>query len=491
MEKVSTVKKNSSITFPKGQIMLLILLLAIGSVTIIVQGSVIFNTILLFFTITIIGFILCLRLQDRLNDPKLKILGYFWLLKLCITLILLFIGWMPLLDPSSANWGYDPQRYYYQAQELTENHWIFIGGLNYLGILYYYGAIFFIFGHNPIIPALFNSFVTLLATLYVISFAYEINPYRQTRDWTIAWALLLPEILWFDVITSRETLLGALLIIVFVTFGRLIIRSKQISIAKYIFILSLTLLIIAAVRTSMLLPVIGSIILLFLLKKTKQYIRFYQLIAFGIIFFVIFSMNNTFTTFIGGDAFDVGKAINSSLSTKDNIVTLGSESMEYSKNSISQILLPEGLFQSIIFMPPRMILYLLAPLPNISVSFIELIDGNWRAWQKLLTILSSIINIFAMPYILAATIQAIRTRKENIASLTLIIPFWLTFIAIAGGNLIIHERYRVMAALLLWACAWLGARSCSRALIKKTTYFWNGLLFSGALFYISYKFIFA
>jgi len=165
--------------------------------------------------------------------------------------------------------------------------------------------------------------------------------------------------------------------------------------------------------------------------------------------------------------------------------------MEYSKNSISQILLPEGLFQSIIFMPPRMILYLLAPLPNISVSFIELIDGNWRAWQKLLTIPSSIINIFAMPYILAATIQAIRTRKENIASLTLIIPFWLTFIAIAGGNLIIHERYRVMATLLLWACAWLGARSCSRALIKKTTYFWNGLLFSGALFYISYKFIFA
>lgn len=156
------------------------------------------STFLPFIFVSIIGLILCERLKLSLKDSNLKVLRYFWIIKLAVTFILLYGGWIPFLD-QNPGWGYDPQRYYFQAQELIENNWIFLGGLNYIGILYYYGAIFFTFGHNPVIPALVNSFVTLAATLSLISYCYEINIKRQISDWTLVWALLLPEILWSDI----------------------------------------------------------------------------------------------------------------------------------------------------------------------------------------------------------------------------------------------------------------------------------------------------
>jgi hypothetical protein len=480
-----------SIVLSKQRLLVLIILLGIfGSVILTTQKETALSTLLLFMSVAIVGLILCERLKAALNDPDLKVLGFFWLIKLAITFILLFTGWMPMLDPHSAGWGYDPQRYYYQAQELVENNWIFYGGLNYIGILYYYGALFFVFGHNPIIPALFNSFITLLATLYIIKFAYEVTGKRESCDWKIAWGLLLPEILWFDVITSRETLVAALIIFVSLTIGRLFIQSRKIPHIKEVTIIVLSLSIIAAVRTSMLLPIIGSIFIFLLLKKIKLQNRIYQVIIFAILLIGIVFTNDTLVNYIGGDTFDIAKLIDKAMFSTKNIATTADE-VEYSKNSISQILLPEGVLQSIVFLPPRMILYILAPLPNISFSFIEMINGSWQAWQKLLTVLSSLINIIAMPYVLAATIQSIRNRKKNIAFLTMTIPFWTVFVAISGGNLIIHERYRVMATLLLWGCAWLGSKISSPQLIKSSKLLWYGTLLLGVLFYIFYKFILA
>ena len=151
---------------------------------------------------------------------------------------------------------------------------------------------------------------------------------------------------------------------------------------------------------------------------------------------------------------------------------------------------PEGILQSLLFLPPRMVLYLVAPLPYISVSMTDMWEGSWQAWQKLFTILSSLVNVIAMPYVLASLIQSIKNRKQNSAPLIFNISFWLTFIAIAGGNLILHERYRVMSTILFFGCAWLGARTCSYRLISQTKLSWYGFLFGSAVFFIIYKFAF-
>src|ERR1035437_8059803 len=91
-------------------ILVTILLEVFGLLILTTQKDAVLSTFLLFSFVTIIGLILCKRLRVLLNDQNLNILGYFWLIKLAITFILLFAGWIPRLDPSSADWGYDPQR---------------------------------------------------------------------------------------------------------------------------------------------------------------------------------------------------------------------------------------------------------------------------------------------------------------------------------------------------------------------------------------------
>jgi len=446
------------------------------------------STVLLFGCVSGAGFALCRNTQVQLSDPDLRILAYFWLIKLGLTLFLLYAGWIPQLDPAlSPTWGYDPQRYYLQAQDLIENNWSpDILNLNYVGILYYYGAIYYVLGHNPVIPALVNAFVTLIATLYLVKVGYEIKGQRGPRDWTLAFALLLPEIIWYDVMTTRETLVAALLLFALLTAGRYLARTALVSLSKVLIVLGVSAFAIAAVRASMLIPVCVSIVLMVLLVKPQSGSQVAQRRMLVAAIVAILIVGPVLTGYLGGYDFGVGDAFRTATSARENIAAL-SDDIEWSKNSIGMLLMPGSLFQSILFLPPRMVLYLVAPLPNVYVSVRDLLAGSWSAWQQLLTLLSSVINVLAIPYVLASFVQSIKTREANAAPLVFHISYWVTFMAIAGGNLIIQERYRAMASLLLLGCAWLGARTCSKPLVRRASLLWYGLLAIGALFYLSYK----
>ena len=489
----ATFIERRGVVFPEGQVVLLFLVFGVVSALILAtiqQGSL--NSVLLLGFVSIGGLVLCRNTQVSLNDPSLKILGYFWLIKLGLTVFLLYVGWMPQLDQAtSVSWGFDPQRYYIQAQELIDNNWSpdFIS-LNYVGVLYYYGAIYYVLGHNPVIPALINAFVTLIATLYLVKVGYEIKGERSDRDWTLAFALMLPELLWFDVMTSRETLVAALLLFAMLTTGRYLARTATVSLFKVLIIGGLSVLSIAALRTSMLLPMIASIALMVLLIKPQRKWRVVQRTILAVIAAGALPLGTMFLTgYLGGYDFEVDKVLQAAISANENIaLTPGAE---WSENSIGMLLLPEGLLQSILFLPPRMVLYLVAPLPNVFIPVSDLLAGGWGAWQKLFTLFSSVINVLAIPYAIASLIQSVKTRNANTAPLVFHVSYWVTFIAIAGGNLIIHERYRVMASLLLWGCAWLGARTCSKRQIVRMSMLWYGLLALGALFYFTYKFVLA
>ena len=175
------------------QVILLAFLLGVGLPWLVFTVSVaLANTLLIFLFVTGMGLWFCQITQDVLRDPKLKILGAFWLLKVIITLFLLYVGWIPQLDRSSVNWGYDPQRFYIDALYLIENGWKPVAGTNYQGIVFYFAIFFNIFGHNPVIPALVNIFVTLIGTLFLIRYVYCFAPERTSKDWTVAWLLLVP-----------------------------------------------------------------------------------------------------------------------------------------------------------------------------------------------------------------------------------------------------------------------------------------------------------
>jgi hypothetical protein len=491
MKSIDTIEVLPNLRmFPLGQVGFLFALLVGGCALIfLTMFPTYYATSLLYIGISGVGLLLCRKTQVHLKDPRLKILGYLWLIKILFTIFLLYVGWIPDLDPTfSMNWGYDPQRFYFQARELVDNNWIpNFGQLNYTGILYYYGAIYYIVGHNPVIPALINAFVTLLATLCLVRAGYAIKQDRGSRDWTISFALLIPEMLWFDVMTSRETLVAALLVFSLVAVGRYLARLENISLIKTISVVALSVGGISFVRTSMLLPVVLSIILMVLFVRqtgAHRVVLRTLLISVGMAALLFAPLIGEFT---GGAKFSSISAIDVATSSAKNIA-LRSD-VQWSDSSIGMLLMPNGILQSVLFLPLRMLLYLSAPLPNILVPLQELLGGSFYAWERLCMILSSVLNLLIFPYAIASLIQAVNERKANPAPLVFHVPYWCVFASIAGGNLIIHERYRIMGTLFLWGCAWLGSVSCPNRLIHKSKFVWYGLLGSCGFFYVTYKFL--
>lgn len=468
------------------QIFLLIILLGVGitllGLTVQVQP---FNTIILFVTVTSVGLWLCRQTYVDLCDPKLRILSTFWLCKIFITLFLLYFGWIPQLDPSSTGWGYDPQRYYIDALNLIENDWRPVAGSTYQGIIYYYGAIFYTLGHNPVIPALINIFLTLVSTLFLTRFVYLSVSERMAKDWTISVLMLVPEILWYDVMTSRETLMAAMIIFAILSIGKYVFDfQKKIILVNSLVLFITAFIFIMAVRTSMAFAVVGSIGVMVMLKNSERKSGSYSKILLIILVIALMLLGPFIQNILGGGEIDY-------LSTWESLQASGStfvEDQNWSENSIGFLLYPRNIWQSLIFLPPRMVLYLLAPLPNINVGLIELIEGSWYSWQNLMAISTSILILCGMPFSLAASAKSWQLRKYNSAFLAVVIAFWITFIVVAGGNIIIHERYRIMITLLLFATVWFGYTRCSRYEINRWAKRWYILLATGAIFVIGYKF---
>jgi hypothetical protein len=208
--------------------------------------------------VALLGLYVCRRIRLAMDDAGLDCLGTLWLIKIALTLALLYAGWIPELhDQNSTAWGYDPQRYYVQAYEFAMDGWSpELLAINYLGVLYYYGALFVTFGHNPVVPAVLNAFLTLIATLFLIHSSQDVVPGKVQGRWVLGLAMLLPEVLWFDALTSREGPLAALIVMTLIAWGRLVLRTTSISAAALIAMTVLGMIAITGIRTSMLPPLL-------------------------------------------------------------------------------------------------------------------------------------------------------------------------------------------------------------------------------------------
>jgi hypothetical protein len=453
------------------------------------------STIFLLCTVTLLGHRACCRTSKLLGDPNLNILQYLWPVKLALTIFLLFAGWVTDLNPSSPNWGGDPIRYYYDAFATANNNWIpmftwdgytFSEGLgaNYTGIIYYYGVIFYIFGHNPLIPALINSFVTLFGTLFLIRCVYNFTPIRTKLDWRIAYLLLIPEVVWYDVMTGREALMAVLIMVATLASGRYLVGLGRATLLNTLVMVGVTSVGILAVRTSMAIPVVASIGLMVVLLRSRNNINPLSkslLIALGMAALVA---GPIVQEILGGNEIDYLKVLDSLQAPSDS----STSEMGWSDQSIGLLLVPNGLLQTIAFIPPRMILYLAAPLPNVNLDLFQLFDGTYRPWSNLITVITATLMLLGFPYVLAGSGLAWRFRKAYPAMMIIPIAFWMNFVAVAGGNFIIHERYRAMFILLLFACAWIGYTHCSSRSVFRWAVSWFCLLGTGAIFYFIYKF---
>ena len=487
-ERLITIRPRLAIKISFSEILLLALSFSVG-LTVIFSSNLdyAFNTVLLLIAVMVFGLILAKRTARALGDPKLNVLGLFWLFKVLATILLLYWGWMPDLDyNSSTSWGYDPQRYYQYSSELISNDWVPNFGLNYMGIVYYYGAIFAAIGRNPLIPSLINIFVTLIGVLFLIRSLYAFIPARSKNDWRIAYLLLIPEVLWYDVITSRETLMAILILSVSLIIGRNIVDHKGAGTINSWLIVCILSFAILSVRATMIIPVAFGAILMFLILSKQSRRSVFRIFFILIAFFIAVVAAPMILDFLGTSTFDFSSEFVRLLSAKENIA---SDIGGWSDRSIGLLLMPDGPLQALFFLPFRMILYLAAPLPNIAVTASGLLSGYYSAWQNLMTLPTSLLMMLLFPYVLAGTSLAWRIRRQVPGALIIPITFWVNFSAVAGGNLIIHERYRLMFTLLFFATVWIGYTRCNSASIKRWAMLWFSSIYSLFLFYFIYKII--
>lgn len=442
---------------------------------------------LTFVVSTFSGLILCGWFAVRIGDPRLSILGYLWLIKIGLTIVLLYFGWIPQLDyRTSVVWGYDPQRYYQDAIDLIHNGWRPTVGSNYQGIIYYYGAMFFLLGHNPIIPAAVNTFVTLVGSLFVIRVAYEAKAIRGRDDWVLSLLLLAPELLWFDVMTSRETLLATLIAVAGLAVGRYLCRLGKHSFGGTSMAVSVCLGGILAVRTSIAIAIVSFVALICVLPFLNQRVTFVRKLVISSACMLLFLLGPKIQQISGGYDYNYANALRRAQSLHENVA---SETGDWSDRSVGRLVAPHSAVQSVLYLPARMILYLIAPLPSNHVTWGGLKSGSYAAWQNLMTMASSAINIAIMPLILAGIAISVRLRWNRPGLLMINLLFIIVFAAVAGGNIIIHERYRVMASPLLFASAWIGLTVAPRRDIRKWTIIWGAILISGASVIFLYKYV--
>lgn len=461
---------------------LIFLILGTAIILLLINKAVI-ATVVIFYFITFYGYYLSNLASLRLGQNNFKFIPILWLFKLVLTFFLLFWSWIPGLDPNSANFGYDPQRYYFDSFDLIQNGWNPLVSSNYQGIIFYYGIFFYTLGHNPLIPALINSFLTLSIILFFIKFLLGQLTYKTKYDWYIIFLIVIPELIWYDVLTSRESILSFLILaLTLITTLFYLKKIKRVNAAIMLFIV---LGFILLIRTSLIIPSLIHLSLIsFILSKKQNIFNLRMLILFAILI-VLGLFVPVLQAKLGGYEVDVLGALESTQSFESNVAS--SDLNSWSENSIGLLLMPSNNFEAIIFTPLRMILYVLAPIPNISLSLRDMYLGNWVEWQKALTLISSMLMVLGVPYLLSGFHHVVKYRKFEQVGLVLYSTFWIYFIAICGGNLIIHERYRVMISIIFFTCVWYGyTRGKEKA---KYTMLWYGLLLLLAFFYFIYKFI--
>ncbi len=407
-------------------------------------GENVLRTIALAVAVTFVGILMIYALAVTVRDRRIGWLIYVYLVKLLLTLALLYWGWVPDLHPSQATYGYDPQRYYYQSAELLQHgrHDDILSSLNYAGVLYYYAAIFALFGHNPAAPALVNSLFTLLAALILVEAAHIILP-ASNSAWKVGLVLLVPEILWYDALTSRETITMALLVCGTVPLGMVLVAGRPTPRStRRIFgsILSLTAL--GLIRTSVL-PVAFVIVAfyyLFFCVRGRQ--RLLWLAVIGAVVTLIW-ISAFLVTYLRAYDFSYVAA------WRNNRELLSSESIVWSERSIGQLLVPRTWWQEFVFAPLRMAAYLITPLPSVTFDLSGLIHREWQDWQNFLTSLSSLMYVWCAPHFLTLVGRACFERRERLWFLILG-PAIISLAAVAMGNVILTPRYRIMAIGFLW-----------------------------------------
>lgn len=381
----------------------------------------------------------------------IKSIYWVWIIKIIFSVIFIETSWhyLVLLGEEvyyKNNYNlYDPIKYYFQAYDLLIN-----GlnpeniSLNYTGILYIYAISFSVFGFNEYSPAIFNNIYCLISIILVIVIInkYILKVDNFSKNWILLGTLLIPDLIWFDSISSRETIIAYSYILSTLILGLVIQKRLNEKIFWFLLILSASFILIAMIRPPILLAVFLSTFILYLLSRKIKFINIILFISCLILFFYLINFVNKL---LGGNAPSIFDILASIIDSSKNIA-LNNPDFNFNDRSLTLLLIPNTLFEVLFFTPIRILAYLVNPFQNL---FYILINFDAASGiEELCKAITALINIIICPLLIGGIFYAIRNKNLNL--LLFLTPYWTILFVVGGGNMIIHERYRVMSQALIF-----------------------------------------
>jgi hypothetical protein len=426
------------------------------------------------------------KLAHELGDPALLYLKYAFAAKVVLLLAMLYGGWTPLLQLDAPGFGVDAQRYYFQAQDLAASNFdpSVLPAINYAGILYFYAGLFRVFGHNPAAPALINCFATLWASLVLLRTAYDYVPARRSWDWMLGLVTLIPEVVWFDALTSRESLCLALVTVIVLTTLRVFLPAGRGRLPRSQIVAAIIgSVALAAIRPPML-AIVASSAVVFVVLAWKRIVARPLLVAglaltLGIVPLAASILNRAV---VGSSGISFTQAIG----LANAVEAARQEDFIYSERSIGMLVQSNNPVVLAFLAPVRIVIYLAAPLPSVNATLADYLAGDFSSHQEVYAGASSMLYLAVLPLALAA-LGCAWWARDWVTVLALQVPFWLSMIVVALGNQIIQERYRITALMGYALAIWIGARA-PRVWISTAYTLWIAVLACGGVFFVVFKF---
>lgn len=357
------------------------------------------------------------------SDKEKYVLKIFYV-SFIISLLFLKFCWSPFLLPSSENWGFDPQRYYIYAIQVVKNGyfdgWV---GSGFDGIVYFYAFLFKLVGYHPLIPLYLNVLLSLLSVLMLYSI------FRKSLGNNVKYVsllLLIPELLYYNVMSAKDTLSQFSLVFIFYFFYRMYWLNKR----KAMLPLILSLFFLMFLR----LPYGFTAMLVLMIYITFFTNRFSKATKMCIIFIFIpiaiwglnlasaFSFNDSFQE-------DLGTRIESYTSGSINAIEHGS--------AIASYLTPHNSVEVIIFGFIRSIVYL---FPEGHCSFFD--KYQLSTFGSLTQLISGIMSAVFIGVACLYTKYVFCFKQNKGIVLFLICSLFLLLISFSTPNFI-HQRYRI------------------------------------------------
>lgn len=408
--------------------------------TLVVCGRFPIRTIALMALTTTIGLTSINSVLSSAKDRNRTTI--LFLVHTTIALALIAGQWNDVLSQSEGLWTYDPARYYYDAHRLAESAFssAALPSNNYMGVFYYYAAIFTIAGWNPVAPAIVNSLFTLMTILLL---QRRIRNICTSDRYLLAFssALLIPELIWFDAITSRETPAMFLFTCATLLWVKITPKGIGVSISSALpYLVSIGALMF--VRGGLVVPAICAVVSTLVLGR-KSRVSVLIAPALIVLTMVVAGTADYFSGTLGSDKtlkqlYDIGA-----------LGTRGSESV-WNSDSLGLKVIPNTWWQIFLFAPVRLLIYIVAPFPAICnyVGNLPQLMPFW--WQAVAASASAIVYVWRLPDAVANSVRSFKRRTPMVALHT---ALWLGFFGIVLATPLIHERYRVPIVPLYWAAS--------------------------------------